>query len=148
MKALWVQLRFQIIGVFIGILVPVCAHADVLIVAPHPDDDVIAAAAVVQRALGRGEIVRVVYVTNGDYNGLSVAPIREGEAVNAQGALGVAENRLMFLGYPDGYLSTIRSGYPSTGSSYQTPNGVAATYATPRSGRDRLPSLSLRRRRA
>ena len=44
--------------------------------------------------------------------------------------LGVPENRLIFLGYPDGYTNTIRNNFTSTGSVFTSPNGVSATYAT------------------
>jgi LmbE family N-acetylglucosaminyl deacetylase len=105
-------------------------HAQILIVSPHPDDDIIIAAGVAQRAVQRGEAVYVVYITNGDNGGPSIAPVREGEAVSAQAILGVPENRLMFLGYPDGYTNTIRVNFTSTGSVYTSPHGISATYAT------------------
>jgi len=44
----------------------------VLIVSPHPDDDVIGCAGVIQRALNAGARVKVVYVTCGDNNIASV----------------------------------------------------------------------------
>jgi len=107
--------------------VPAGVHADILIISPHPDDDVIIASGVVQRAVARGETVYIVYVTNGDFNGVAVAPIREDEAVNAQQVLGVPENRLIFLGYPDGYLPAVRN---TASGAYVTGNGVSQTYAT------------------
>jgi LmbE family N-acetylglucosaminyl deacetylase len=109
---------------------PTITSADILVVSPHPDDDVIIASGIVQRAVQRGEIVRIVFVTNGDAVGLSIAPTREAEAVTAQGILGVPENRVIFLGYPDGYTGTIRTTYTAPGSSLLTPNGASATYAT------------------
>src|SRR3954451_20581648 len=42
------------------------AHADVLVVAPHPDDDVLGAGGVIQQALAIGKSVVVVFMTNGD----------------------------------------------------------------------------------
>src|SRR5688500_7567672 len=80
--------------------VPSAARADILVVAPHPDDDIIMASGVVQRALARNEPVWVVYVTNGDFAGVSTGTLRQGEAVAAQAALGLDEDRLIFLGYP------------------------------------------------
>lgn len=44
----------------------------VLIISPHPDDDIIGCAGVIQRALKAGAKVKVVYVTCGDNNILSV----------------------------------------------------------------------------
>src|SRR3954452_22345457 len=42
------------------------AHADVLVVAPHPDDDVLGAGGGIQQARAVGKSVVVVYMTNGD----------------------------------------------------------------------------------
>ena len=58
------------------------AQAKILIVSPHPDDDVLAFAGVTLRAMARGEAVKVVYITNGDLNGQNVGYQREAEAVN------------------------------------------------------------------
>lgn len=44
----------------------------VLIVSPHPDDDIIGCAGVIQRALKEGAQVKVVYITCGDNNIFSV----------------------------------------------------------------------------
>ncbi len=40
----------------------------VLILAPHPDDEAIACAGIIQDALNSGAEVRVTYLTNGDHN--------------------------------------------------------------------------------
>jgi LmbE family N-acetylglucosaminyl deacetylase len=124
------------------LVLPTIARADILVVAPHPDDDIIMAAGVVQRALARGEAVRVVYITNGDYQGVSFAPQRQAEAVAGQGALGLGEDNLIFLGYPDGYVFEIRDrwrypwDYPDPDDPLTTPNnGISATYASRGLGR-------------
>lgn len=44
----------------------------VLIISPHPDDDIIGCAGVIQRALKAGAKVEVVYITCGDNNPLSI----------------------------------------------------------------------------
>ena len=44
----------------------------VLIVSPHPDDDIIGCAGVIQRALKVGAKVKVVYITCGDNNPFSI----------------------------------------------------------------------------
>ena len=80
----------------------------ILIIAPHPDDDVLIAAGVALRARTSGEHVTVAFMANGDKNGISTGNLRQSEAVNAQvGFLGAAEGELIFLGYPDGYLADI-----------------------------------------
>lgn len=115
----------------VAALSPAHAFADVLVIAAHPDDDAIMASGVIYRALQRGEAVRVVIVTNGDYNGLSEGQIRQGEAINAEGQLGVIENNVVLLGYPDGYLNTIRDSYTTTGVAFRAPTtGRTTTYAS------------------
>lgn len=96
----------------------------VLILAPHPDDDIIGCAGVTQRALKAGAKVKVVYMTCGDNNIFSIVfynkflfPVRLiflrnsdfinlgnqriSESKNAMKMLGVKEEDLLFLGYPD-----------------------------------------------
>src|SRR6185436_19732439 len=99
----------------LAFVLPAAAQG-VMVVAPHPDDDVITASGVVRRAVLRGETVRVVYVTNGDYAGTSYGFQRQGEAVGAEAQLGVPESNLIFLGYPDGSLKTIWQNYTTSAS--------------------------------
>ncbi len=90
----------------------------VLIVAPHIDDEAIAAAGYAAAGLQRGAEVSVVYVTSGDCNRTSAEimdfTLRPGErdflaegkariqeAIAAMAVLGVPRNHLYFLGYPD-----------------------------------------------
>jgi len=90
----------------------------VLIMAPHPDDETIGCAGIIQKALAAGAEVNVVYLTNGDYNQASfivyekrltfrtsefihMGEVRHQEAVKAMKLLGLDESRLVFLGYPD-----------------------------------------------
>jgi LmbE family N-acetylglucosaminyl deacetylase len=90
-----------------------------LVLVPHPDDDILSAAGTIQQALAKGIPVRVVFFTNGDLNETSFAiytknitldPVdalrlgetRREEATIAQGILGVNPEQIVFLGYPDG----------------------------------------------
>jgi LmbE family N-acetylglucosaminyl deacetylase len=90
----------------------------VLILVPHPDDEAIACAGVIQHALKAGAKLRIVYLTNGDHNELGfivyekritmrqgefiyLGKVRQKEAIKAMKFLGVPENDLVFLGYPD-----------------------------------------------
>ncbi|RPI27143.1 MAG: PIG-L family deacetylase, partial [Chloroflexota bacterium] len=96
----------------------------VLIIAPHPDDETIGAGGLIQAARSRGAEVRVVIVTNGD--GQAFAPLalnhcllprtkdyvalgerRQKETVNALGLLGLVQEDVHFLGYPDRQLATL-----------------------------------------
>ncbi|MFH0855891.1 MAG: PIG-L family deacetylase [Candidatus Omnitrophota bacterium] len=97
---------------------PPDAGERLLILAPHPDDEAIGCAGVIQQAKKAGAEVRVVYLTNGDNNEFSfivyekrltfkkgefihMGQIRRKEAVCAMKLLGVSEDKLIFLGYPD-----------------------------------------------
>ena len=90
-----------------------------LVLVPHPDDDILSTAGTIQQALEKGLPVKVVFFTNGDYNETSFAlyrkeitldqtealrlgETRREEALAAQGILGVTPEQIVFLGYPDG----------------------------------------------
>ena len=94
----------------------------ILGLAPHIDDEVIGAGGVIQRALAAGSSVRVVYLTNGDDNFLSVVEEektsrikpeefvalgeeRMEEGKKAMAVLGLKKEDLIFLGFPDRGLS-------------------------------------------
>jgi len=85
-----------------------------LVLAPHPDDEVLAAAGQIQQALAAGARVRIVWLTSGDGFDLAsgrpaptpealrkLALRRMDEARAAARVLGVAEEECVFLGFPD-----------------------------------------------
>ena len=101
----------------------------VLVVAPHPDDDLLYAAGVVANALAAGDSVKVVYMTNGDNEGVSGGLLRENEAVAGQAEIGTPESDLIFLGYPDAYMMDLWTGYPnSTDALTSSLTGQSTTY--------------------
>ena len=90
----------------------------VLILAPHPDDEVIGTCGVIQKALKQNARVKVVCYTNGDSNELSfivyekrltfkkreflhMGEVRRKETMRAMVSLGVNPADIIFLGYPD-----------------------------------------------
>lgn len=75
--------------------------------APHPDDEVLMAAGVLFRATHAGQRAVVAVMTNGDYTCTRDGFAREAETVAAVDLLGVPENDVFFLGYPDGHLSRL-----------------------------------------
>lgn len=100
----------------------------VLIIAPHPDDETIAAAGVIQNAVKNKSQLRIVWMTNGDSNEyafllynkqpvlkreavIKMGKLRRKEAIEAMRVLGVREDRLTFLGYPDYGTMTIFKEY-------------------------------------
>jgi LmbE family N-acetylglucosaminyl deacetylase len=90
----------------------------ILVLASHPDDEVIGCGGVIQSALTQGLPLQVVFLTYGDNNEWSfivyrkhpvlmpravrrMGQMRHDEAVAAAKALGLSANHLVFLGYPD-----------------------------------------------
>ncbi len=123
------------------------APLDVLVIAPHPDDEAIGCAAVMMRALRKKQRVGVVLVTNGDgfpqaaaavakkpearlepADFLRLARIRQQHSVDALSTIGVRREDLISLGYPD---SGLKATYESKDEGpYKQPfTGKAETYA-------------------
>ncbi len=92
------------------------ASAQILVLSPHPDDDILTSAGVIHRARAAGTVVWVMYMTNGDYapTGTAWGYRREDEAAAAESMLGVADDNLVFLGYPDGSLQGLYSAFFNT----------------------------------
>jgi LmbE family N-acetylglucosaminyl deacetylase len=104
------------------------ARADVLVVAPHPDDDLITSAGVILRARQAGETVRVMFMTNGDIGGMTAGLLRQDEAVAAEALLGVAEGNIIFLGYPDQGLQDMRGAFFGSGTAVTGNSGLNHTF--------------------
>jgi LmbE family N-acetylglucosaminyl deacetylase len=104
------------------------APLDVLVVAPHPDDEVIGCAGVMLQALEQHKRVGVVVITSGDgYPALAAVvakkdkaqlvpddflkagALRQQHSVRAMARIGVPRDELVFLGYPDSGLEKIYS---------------------------------------
>jgi LmbE family N-acetylglucosaminyl deacetylase len=104
-----------------------------LVISPHPDDEAIAAAGLIQRVRSAGGRVRVVVITSGD----ALAPaiqrvdpgvtpgtedfrrfgrLREDESRHAMAILGVQSDDVVFLGFPDEGMCLLASAYLSTRS--------------------------------
>jgi LmbE family N-acetylglucosaminyl deacetylase len=90
----------------------------ILVLAPHPDDEVIATGGIIQQALKQELPIHVVFYTYGDNNEWAftvyrshpvlipkamqgMGMIRHGEAIRADAMLGLPATNLTFLGYPD-----------------------------------------------
>jgi LmbE family N-acetylglucosaminyl deacetylase len=85
----------------------VAAARTILVFAPHPDDEALIAAGRIRANLAPGNTVKVVVVTNGDVGGVPSGLAREGESVAGAQALGLTEQDVIFLGYPDGSMLNI-----------------------------------------
>lgn len=90
----------------------------VIVFAPHPDDEILGCAGVIQKVLEKNGNVWVVYLTNGDHNQLAymaykkeillrpadyinLGKMRRKESTIATEILGINKKNLIFLGYPD-----------------------------------------------
>jgi LmbE family N-acetylglucosaminyl deacetylase len=93
-------------------------HKKLLVIAPHPDDETLAAGGVIQQAIRAGVQVKVVVATNGDgqmvssillnernssqtRNYVNVGEHRQAESIHAIEKLGLGPADMIFLGYPD-----------------------------------------------
>lgn len=102
----------------IGGLEPIKKTDRILILAPHPDDEAIGCAGIIQEAVSKGAKLKIVYLTNGDHNQVAfivyekrltlrsgefihMGEVRRQEAIKAMQSLGVDSKNLIFLGYPD-----------------------------------------------
>ncbi len=127
---------FLLLG-WLGLLVPVTSAAepqadanklDVLICAPHSDDEAIGCTGVILRAIAAGKSVGVVVITAGDGfpkaaaaaakkpveqltadDYINLAALRQRHSLHAMADLGVTKENLHFLGYPDGGLASMYS---------------------------------------
>jgi LmbE family N-acetylglucosaminyl deacetylase len=77
------------------------------VVAPHPDDEVLMATEALARAVRTGASYEVAIVTNGDFGCSRNGWLRQQESIAALAAIGVTEDHVHFLGYPDGWLAQL-----------------------------------------
>jgi LmbE family N-acetylglucosaminyl deacetylase len=106
------------------------APVDVLVFAPHPDDEVIGCGGLIQQALAAGKRVRVVFATSGDgypsaasklfakpmdalrpQDFIQLGETRRREAIAAAAALGLDESSLAFLGFPDAAFDKVHANH-------------------------------------
>ncbi len=95
-------------------MAPIHIPQKVLIIAPHPDDEILCCANTIKNHLLAGDDVSIVVITNGDgkergdkKQSLDYGTQRRNESLRAAKRLGISPRKVMFLGFPDGYLSEI-----------------------------------------
>jgi LmbE family N-acetylglucosaminyl deacetylase len=84
-----------------------------VVVAPHPDDEIIGAAGLIQALRRQGSAVRIIVVSNGAashpnsgaWPSERLIAARQQESLLALRCLGVSRHHVTFLGLPDGGLS-------------------------------------------
>jgi LmbE family N-acetylglucosaminyl deacetylase len=129
-----------------GALPRIDAGTSLLVVAPHPDDETLCCAGVIQRVLHVGGRVSIVWLTSGDGSRLSSLFIekqlfvhpqamqalgeqRMGEARAAAGALGVPPDAQFFLGYPDQGLAALLGAHRASAYTSAFTGAASVPYA-------------------
>jgi len=110
---------------------PLGTDTRLLVFAPHPDDEALGTAGLIQRATAKGASVDVILMTSGDAfsEGVGRAAettrptqrdfrnygrLREAETRAGMELLGIDRGHIVFLGFPDEGLCLIASNYLST----------------------------------
>jgi len=80
-----------------------------LVLAPHPDDEVLGCGGTIARKAQQGTLASIVFLTDGRHGAQGppeeVTALREAEAWQAAEALGLLPERLVFLRIEDGHLN-------------------------------------------
>jgi LmbE family N-acetylglucosaminyl deacetylase len=110
----------------------------VLVFAPHPDDETLAAGGLIARLVRQRAAVRVTFVTNGDgwpwaaqeefsrkkptdEDYVALGELRQREALAATRQLGLKQHDVTFLGFPDGGLAELWRNHWSRALPYTSP---------------------------
>jgi LmbE family N-acetylglucosaminyl deacetylase len=115
------------------------ARTRLMVFAPHPDDETLGAGGLIQRTLGSGGAVHVVFLTSGDgypegveleehiahptaQDYRAYGSVRQNEARRVLAVLGVKEQEMTFLGFPDrGLCPLLQQYWSDQGSHYVSP---------------------------
>ncbi len=156
------QVLFMLLFAFVT-LAPACVRAEkskaieslisketrLMVFSPHPDDESLGAAGLIQRVIKTGGSVKVVFLTNGDGfpeavemgDHISIPTARDyreygedrmEESLKALATLGMKESDVIFLRFPDGGLTALRSKH-----------GGKNAYTSPTTREYRPPALSV-----
>jgi len=98
---------------------------DIMVFAPHPDDEAFGCAGLIYTGVHKGKKVKVVVVTNGEgsedgterfygrkpstQDFIDIGYVRQKETIAAMKLLGLESEDVIFLGYPDNGLSAMIS---------------------------------------
>lgn len=122
------------------------AGARLVVIAPHPDDETLAAGGLIQRVLATGGRVRVIVVTDGDgyleaaaaltghptpstFDYQALGATRTRELRDAMRTLGVPEANVIRLREPDGGLAALWTEHWSAQEPYWSPSSGRGPFA-------------------
>jgi LmbE family N-acetylglucosaminyl deacetylase len=95
-----------------------------IIMAPHPDDEILCCASTIQQKISQHEKVKVIFLTSGDAKksqnpseSITYGKYRERESREAAHKLGLKESDLFFLNFPDQGLAKL----PQNENTYTSP---------------------------
>ncbi len=108
-----------------------------LILVPHPDDEVLCCGGVIERAVQERRPIQIVYLTYGDNNAwafsmyrhfpvfrpktmLKMGEVRRQEALASANVLGLPPDQLIFLGYPDYGTLTVWKDHGGAAPAYES----------------------------
>ncbi|MCB9809787.1 PIG-L family deacetylase [Candidatus Peribacteria bacterium] len=107
--------RAHVPPVIVPVRPTVPQHADVLVVAPHPDDEILGVAERMQTRLREGKRVVVLLLTNGEAKDIGeyeyshiYSTQRKAESRRAAQMLGIPGADVLFLNFPDRSLSALQ----------------------------------------
>lgn len=106
----------------------------VLVIGAHSDDEVLMAAGRTRTAFVAGDKITVVVVTNGDFAGVEDGLERQGDSVDWAMGLGLTEDDVVFMGYPDGAMMSLHAAATDT-TLITSAAGQTATYGNRGLGR-------------
>ena len=85
------------------------------IIAPHPDDEILCCARAIFSKVRKGESVKIIFLTDGDAYDSEIPELsrsygarRQQESRVVARRLGLSEENLFFLGFPDKYLNELK----------------------------------------
>ena len=110
-----------------------------IVFSPHPDDETLSSAGLIQRVLSKGGQVRIVFITNGDgfldgvrcefdrqettsQDFIEYGKIRHTEALQALHELGLQPGDGIFLGFPDDGIDDLLDGHWSKNKPFISPH--------------------------
>jgi len=107
----------------------------ILVIAPHPDDEILCCASTIQNKLDEGYTVKVLYFTNGDSLGLvtpaeaqAYGQTRKAESLRALKKLGIPTEDAVWLNFPDRELAKLNDGPITSRYTGQSRTNLASAF--------------------